>query len=201
MLTQSRIAEGAERFNICNLLVFPRVMSMKRDERAFFDEVYTDSFPVLFRVVLRIAGDEETAEEICHETFIRFYKHSARLPDVTQARYWLLRVGKNLAFNTFKRRGRERTAYQKAWNEPERPQQHADADLLQEETAELVRRAVSRLPKTLRSVIVLKEYGGLSYDEIATSLGISVGNVKVRVHRARERLARELEAEDVHFPE
>mgnify|MGYP006270745275 FL=1 len=176
-------------------------MLMKRDERAFFDEVYTDSFPVLYRVVLRITGDEGTAEEICHEAFIRFYKHSTRLPDVLQARYWLLRVGKNLAFNYSKRQGRERNAYQKAWNEPERPQEHADAGVLQNETAELVRRAVARLPKTLQDVIVLKEYGGLAYDEIADSLGISVGNVKVRVHRARERLARELEAEDVHFPE
>lgn len=176
-------------------------MLMKRDERAFFNEVYRDSFPVLFRVVLRIAGDEGTAEEICHEAFIRFYKHSTRLPDSMQARYWLLRVGKNLAFNYFKRQSRERNANQKVWNEPERPQEHADAEALQNETAALVRRAVARLPKTLQDVIVLKEYGGLSYDEIAGSLGISVGNVKVRVHRARERLARELEAEDVHFPE
>ena len=174
---------------------------MKRDERAFFDAVYTDSFPVLFKVVLRIAGDEDTAEEICHEAFIRFYKNSTRLPDADQARYWLLRVGKNLAFNYSKRQGRERTAYQRVWNEPERPQQTADAAVLQDETTRLVQDAISRLPKTLRDVIVLKEYGDLSYGEIASTLGISVGNVKVRVHRARERLARELEEADVHFPE
>lgn len=174
---------------------------MNRDERRFFDEVYADSFPVVFKVVLRITGDHDAAEEICHEAFIRFFDVSSRIPDTLQARYWLLRVGKNLAFNYTKRLGRERTAYQRAWNEPDAPQHHADEAVLQEETLRTVRGAIARLPKNLRDVIVLKEFGGLSYAEIAGTLGITVGNVKVRVHRARERLAKELEAIDVHFPE
>jgi RNA polymerase sigma factor (sigma-70 family) len=176
-------------------------MTMNRDERSFFDSVYTDSFPLLFKVVYRIVGDEDTAEEICHEAFIRFFEFSTRLPDGDQARYWLLRVGKNLAFNYRKRQGRERTAYQRVWNEPERPSEEADEALLQDETARIVRGAVEKLPGSLRDVIVLKEYGGLSYVEIGETLGISIGNVKVRVHRARERLARMLEEDDVHIPE
>ena len=175
-------------------------MSVTRDERAFFDEVYHDSFPVLYRVVRRITMDEDIAEEICHEAFIRFFDHSARLPDHDQARYWLLRVAKNLAFNFTKRQGRERSAYQRVWNEPAGEPDHADAELLAEETQQLVRAAIERLPRTLRDVIVLKEYGNLSYIEIGETLGISVANVKVRVHRARERLSKELPADDVHFP-
>jgi RNA polymerase sigma-70 factor (ECF subfamily) len=176
-------------------------MIMDRDERAFFDRVYTDSFPVLFRVVFRITGDEDVAEELCHEAFIRLYENSRRLPDTDQARYWLLRVGKNLAFNHSKRRGRERTANQRVYHEPARPVDSADAPMLRRETEQLVRAAVERLPSNLRDVIVLKEYGDLSYVEISRTLKISVGNVKVRVHRARERLARILEEADVHFPE
>jgi len=53
------------------------------------------------------------------------------------------------------------------------------------------------LPKNLREVLVLKEYGDLDYQEIAKILGISVGNVKVRAHRARTRLAVVLEEKGV----
>ncbi len=176
-------------------------MNISRDEQTFFNQVYAAVFPVLFRVVLRIVGDQESAEEICHDTFIRFYQHSSTLPDADQARYWILRVGKNLAFNLTKRRGRERNAFEKAFYEPRKPSRSADLDTLEAEALILVRNAVERLPKTLRDVIVLKEYGDLSYTEIAQVLGISVGNVKVRVHRARERLAALLEEKNVHIPQ
>ena len=173
---------------------------MNRDERAFFDSVYTSTFSTLFKVVHRIVGDHDTAEEICHDAFIRFFQHSATLPDEQQARYWLLRVGKNLAFNFSKRKGRERNAYERVRHEPQRPEESADAPVLFDETTHIVREAINALPRTLRDVIVLKEYGNLSYTEIGRTLGISVGNVKVRVHRARERLARQLEEDDVHIP-
>jgi RNA polymerase sigma factor (sigma-70 family) len=176
-------------------------MMNSRDERSFFNQVYTAVFPVLYRVVLRIVGDQESAEEICHDAFIRFYQHSTSLPDADQARYWILRVGKNLAFNLAKRRGRERNAFEKAFYEPKKPSRPADSDTLEEESLLAVRAAVDRLPRTLRDVIVLKEYGDLPYAEIAQVLGISVANVKVRVYRARERLAKLLEENDVHIPQ
>lgn len=174
---------------------------MSRDEQKFFETVYNDVFPILFRVVYRILGDQESAEEVCHDAFIRFYQHSTSLPDATQARYWILRVGKNLAYNVSKRRGREASANQRSFFEPQRIQEGSDSQVLREETAEIVRAAVEALPETLRDVIVLKEYGGLSTDEIAETLGISVANVKVRVHRGRSRLLKELEEDDVHIPE
>ncbi|POR05499.1 RNA polymerase subunit sigma-24 [Alkalispirochaeta sphaeroplastigenens] len=176
-------------------------MNTSRDEQRFFNQVYASSFPVVFRVVLRIVGDQESAEEICHDAFIKFFQHSRSLPDGDQARYWVIRVAKNLAFNLAKRRGRERTAFERAFFEPQRPSRPADSDTLESESQVLIRQAVNRLPKTLRDVIVLKEYGDLPYTEIARVLGITVSNVKVRVYRARERLASMLEESDVHIPE
>jgi RNA polymerase sigma-70 factor (ECF subfamily) len=63
-----------------------------------------------------------------------------------------------------------------------------------------VQAAIDRLPEKLRTVIVLKEYGNLSYNEIAKTLEITEANVKVRVYRARERLARFLNEGDVYVP-
>lgn len=171
---------------------------MNRDERAFFDHVYRTVFPTLYRVVARIV-DPESAEEVCHEAFLRFYDHSDRLPDAEQAKFWLLRVGKNLAFNVARRKGRERTAMERVFREPRRAEPAADEAVLRSETEVVVRNALEQLPKSLREVIILKEYGDLGYAEIAATLGITVGNVKVRVHRARERLATLLEVDDVHL--
>lgn len=173
---------------------------MSRDERAFFDEVYASVFPTLYRVVFRVVGRTDVAEDVCHDAFVRFFEHSRRLPDAEQARYWMLRVGKNLALNALKRRGRESTAVYRLHHEPGRRAEEADEALLRGETIATVREALLRLPSSLRDVILLKEYGGLAYSEIAQTLGISVANVKVRVHRARERLAGYLEDDDVHVP-
>jgi len=61
--------------------------------------------------------------------------------------------------------------------------------LLKKETSEEVQQALDKLPENLRMVLVLKEYAEMNYKEIGKVLGISEGNVKVRVFRARERLA------------
>jgi RNA polymerase sigma-70 factor (ECF subfamily) len=63
-----------------------------------------------------------------------------------------------------------------------------------------VQEALNILPEKLRIVLVLKEYGNLNYKEIASALDISEGNVKVRVYRARERLARYLKEGDLYVP-
>jgi RNA polymerase sigma-70 factor (ECF subfamily) len=79
--------------------------------------------------------------------------------------------------------------------------ENPEAPLLREETMELVQEALASLPPKLKEVLVLKEYGELNYVEIGKVLGISVANVKVRVHRARERLAKLLEAKNVYRPQ
>jgi len=170
---------------------------MARDGQTFFTKVYDHAFPVVFRVVFRIVNSAEVAEEICHDAFIRFHQRADQLPDVDQATYWLLRVGKNLAFNHSKRQSRERSAYEKIYHEPKSAPETAERPLLRREAAEAVQSALNGLPKNLREVLVLKEFGDLDYQEIAKILGISVGNVKVRAHRARTRLAVVLEEKGV----
>jgi len=166
---------------------------MAENGNDFFTNVYNHAFPVLLRVVFRIVNSQEQAEEICHDAFLRFYQRAESFPDVDQATYWLLRVGKNLAFNASKRQGRERKAYERAVHEPKREQSTADADVLRKESIASVQKALMTLPRNLREVLILKEYGNLDYQEIAGVLRISVGNVKVRAHRARLKLAKALE--------
>jgi RNA polymerase sigma factor (sigma-70 family) len=69
--------------------------------------------------------------------------------------------------------------------------------VIREEERSDVVRALANLPISLRTALVLKEYAGLNYREIGLIMKISEGNVKVRVFRARERLAKELQPEEL----
>ena len=76
-----------------------------------FDVVYETLFPIIYRVSLRVTGDREIAEDLCHEAFIKLMQRSDLLPDLEQSKYWFIRVVKNLSLNHEKRRSREKAAF------------------------------------------------------------------------------------------
>lgn len=154
-----------------------------------FRALYETVFPILFRVAYRIAGSEEAAEDLSQEAFFRLHEKNMVFPNPEEAKYWLIRVVKNAALNYAKRKERERKAYQKAFREDPRETETGEQVLIKGETQTEIQQALEKLPENLRMVLVLKEYGELNYKEIGRTLGISEGNVKVRVFRARERLA------------
>jgi RNA polymerase sigma-70 factor (ECF subfamily) len=155
--------------------------------------VYEALYPILFRVAYRICGNRIEAEDICQEAFIKYFERSEPLPDLEQTKYWLIRVLRNLAFNHEKKRSRESKAYQRLARSSRQYSESGETEVLRQEDRSLVQEALDRLPYKLRSVLVLKEYADLGYREISRILRISEGNVKVRVFRARERLAQLLE--------
>jgi RNA polymerase sigma-70 factor (ECF subfamily) len=110
-------------------------------------------------------------------------------PSQDEATYWLIRVVKNAALNYAKRKQREKRAYQRAFKEDVRKVETGEGDLVKKETKGEVLEALNKLPENLRMVLIFKEYAELNYKEIGRVLGISEGNVKVRIFRARERLA------------
>ena len=154
-----------------------------------FKRLYDSTFQILFRVAYRVTNSSEAAEDLCQESFFRLYEKNMVFPNPDEAKYWLIRVVKNAALNYAKRKDRERKAYQRAFREDHRQQETGEGLLVKKETSQEVQAALKKLPENLRMVLVLKEYAEMNYKEIGRVLGISEGNVKVRVFRARERLA------------
>ena len=172
-------------------------MGTNRIEPGNFEQVYDVVYSLLYRIAFRITGDQDISEDLCQEAFIRYYKRVIPLPDQDQAKYWLIRVVKNLAFNHEKRRGREHQAYYKYSKELVPFVRSGESELLRTESARIVQEALGKLPFNLRTAIVLREYGDLSYREIAKVMGISESNVKVRVFRARGQLKKYLDEEEI----
>ena len=166
-----------------------------------FEEIYDEVYPVLYRVAYRITGEVTSAEDLCQEAFVRYIQRQKPLPSQTQAKYWLIRVVRNLSYNYEKRRGRERRAMDRLLHEPKTRVMSGETELLRKESSKLVQEALLLVPFTLRTALVLREYGEFSYREIAKILHISESNVKVRVFRAREQLKKILDEEDLHVSE
>jgi len=156
---------------------------------AEFRRVYDSAFPILYKVAYRIANSSDAAEDLCQDAFFRLHEKNMVFPSPEEATYWLIRVVKNAALNYAKRKQRERKAYLRAFKEDVRQTETGEGELVKKETKDEVVRALDQLPENLRIVLILKEYAELNYKEIGRTLGISEGNVKVRVFRARERLA------------
>ena len=173
-------------------------MEVKSTNRDDFRKVYDANYTLLMQVVMHIVYNQEIAEDLVQEAFERFYVKNISFPTMDEAKYWLLRVSKNLALNHIRRNKREIQLVEKAKKLPGETVNFFDSckAVIEEEERRNVREAVNSLPENLRSVIQLKEYSGLDYKAIGKVLGISETNVKVRVHRARKKLEEILAAED-----
>jgi RNA polymerase sigma-70 factor (ECF subfamily) len=167
-------------------------------DEADLRKLYDATASMLVRVAYRIAGTEEAAEDIVHESFIRLIEKRIPFATLDDAKFWLIRVVKNGALNYAKRKGREVRAYERWWRGEKAESEAAEQEVLRGESKEEMRRLLDRLPENLKSVLVLKEYGGMNYREIGRVLGITEGNVKVRAFRAREALLSMLEEDGSH---
>ena len=166
-----------------------------------FRAIYEALMPIIYKVAYNIVREGDIAEDICHDSLIKMSEKKMEFPSLDDAKYWLIRVSRNASLNYVKRRGRERKAYAKAFKEDTRKAETGEEVVLKKETVDYVQAAMEKLPKNLRAVLQLKEYGSLNYKEIGSILGISEGNVKVRVFRAREQLAKYMGENDVYMPE
>lgn len=175
-------------------------MEIRSTDKESFTLVYDGCYRVLIRICYHVVYNMDIAEDLVQEAFERFYLKNMTFPSEDEAKYWLIRVVRNLALNHVRRKRRESTMMEKVRQRSSGGANARDAqkELDESETIREVRKAVSGLPENLRMVIILKEYGDLDYKSIGKVLGISEGNVKVRVHRARKKLEETLAGEEAY---
>jgi len=173
-------------------------MEIRSTDRESFRAVYDECYVILMRICYHVVYNVDIAEDLVQEAFERFYVKNMTFPSTDDAKYWLIRVAKNLSLNHVRRNKREINMVEKVKQKPSESIYFKDgsAELMDKETVKEVREAIVNLPDNLKMVILLKEYGDLDYHSISKVLGISESNVKVRVHRARKKLEEALQKED-----
>ncbi len=165
-----------------------------------FRIIYEKIMNIIYRVAYNVTKNREIAEDICHDCLIKMTEKKMIFPSIDDAKYWLIRVVRNASLNYVKKLLREKKAYQKAFKESEKYAIASEEHVLKDETVQRVRGAFEKLPESLKSVLQLKEYTDLNYKEIGAILGITEGNVKIRVFRARKRLSKIIGEDDVYLP-
>jgi len=155
------------------------------DRSAFGDLVHHHRAGVI-NVVYRMCGDAQLAEDAAQEAFIRAWQKLPSYQPRSPFRNWLYRIATNVALDTL-RRERETVDVDKVQLRARTVGPEDSLDKLERE--EFVRNAVLALPAASRAVLVLREYEGLSYRQIAETLGIPIGTVMSRLNYARTHLA------------
>jgi len=165
--------------------------AQKGDRNAFSELVRVHAQGVL-NVVYRMCGDILTAEDAAQETFIRAWQNLPNYRPQMHLRSWLYRIAFNAGMDMLRKNRRIHPD-----NIDEMPLTNGEPGLeslvSQQERANLVQKAISSLPDASRAVLVLREYEGLSYQEISSTLDIPVGTVMSRLNYARKLLKSKLE--------
>lgn len=180
------------------------IARLRAGEMDAFAELVNQYQPMVYSVIRRMVRDEEEARDITQETFLKIYRHFAHFRGESSLKTWVFRVAINQAHNSerwWRRRRRDATS---SLDEPtderqslgaklvsaaETPEAHALAD----ERRRQLERALAGLKKDFRLAVILRDIEGLSYEEIAAILEISVGTVKSRIARGREALRASLQ--------
>lgn len=166
---------------------------------------------MVYSTAVRLLGNNADAEDIAQEVFIKAYEHFPRFENIQNIGGWLKRITINLALNHLSR-------YRAKWlffSEMTAAESSAEFEIeyvdesasLPEENEKrrILDKLLMSLPPKQRVPLVLYHYEGLSYEEIAAHLGVSLGKVKTDIHRGREALKKMIQSrygkEDGIFPE
>ncbi|MDR3563688.1 MAG: sigma-70 family RNA polymerase sigma factor [Negativicutes bacterium] len=174
------------------------------NEKLGFEELYQEFQPRIYRYLTRLVGSDD-AEDLTQEVFIKVNQALPAFRQEAQPSTWLYRIATNAAID----RTRSAAFRQKAAaGEPEaaidmlagqagctgqKPLSTED-EAVRREMNECIRRFITSLPDNYRTVVILSDLEGFKNSEIAAILGLSVDAVKIRLHRAKARLKKELAA-------
>jgi len=160
------------------------LQAQQGDREAFADLVCRHRAGVI-NVVYRMCGDASLAEDAAQAAFMRAWQNLPKFQPRAPFRCWLYRIALNAARDML-RREKPDVAIDDLFLAS--PAEKVEAQVEQQERARRVRQAVLSLPEASRAALVLREYEGLSYQEIAEALEISTGTVMSRLNYARGRL-------------
>lgn len=163
------------------------------DERAFGELVHTFQRPVI-NLAWRLVGSEQAAQDIAQDVFLKAYRELQNFRKDSQLWTWLYRITVNTAIS-YQRKRRWETVFSllesnatRTWQADDHTRPDVEAE--RRDQWDLIQKALQRLPANQRAVVVLHRWEGLSHQEIADILGITVSAVESRIHRAYKNLSR-----------
>ena len=159
-------------------------VSSKPWDEAEFEHLYLAHYEGLARLLVRLLGSAEEAEDVAQESFLRLYRQRFLPGREHNVRAWLYRVATNLAYNTLRGRQRQERRQQAAFLSAQPARQDPSEAAARHEEQERVRQALAGLPSRQAQLLFLY-YSGLSYRELSQALRVAPGSVGTLLARAK----------------
>jgi RNA polymerase sigma-70 factor (ECF subfamily) len=150
----------------------------------------------LYNFAIRLANDPNDAEDLVQDTIVKAYRFFASYERGTNAKAWLFRILKNSYINNYRKQSKQpfQVDYDEisTYYESVRSERSDTTDMEQIMYRELlddeVTRALNKLPEDFRTVVLLCDIEGFTYEEIANMLDVPIGTIRSRLHRGRNLL-------------
>jgi RNA polymerase sigma-70 factor (ECF subfamily) len=177
------------------------VLRVQKGEKAAFDHLVRKYQHKIVQLVNRYVKDPSEAQDVAQETFIKAYRAMAGFRGESAFYTWLYRIAINTAKNYLVSRSRRFYDYEVDVQDAEqvegavqmRSMDTPEQQLLSDEIGVAIKSAIDKLPEDMRIAIMLREFDGLSYEDIATAMDCQVGTVRSRIFRAREAIDKKLQ--------
>jgi len=169
------------------------IVAAQRGDREAFNRLVIEYQNLVYNVAYRVVGDPDAAADATQDAFISAYRAISRFRGGS-FKAWILRIVTNACYDQLRSRKRRPTTSLDSDPELDRHEWLGDRGESPEEHAErrdlgrVIQRGLESLPPPQRAVLVLADVQGMSYEEIAETLGVSLGTVKSRLSRGRGKL-------------
>jgi len=176
------------------------VLRVQKGDKAAFDLLVIKYQHKIVHLVNRYVKDPSEAQDVAQDAFIKAYRALAEFRGESAFYTWLYRIAINTAKNYLLSRSRRHYDYEVDVQDAEQvgdAQQLKDIEtpeelLMNEQVVNVIREAIESLPEEMRIAITLREFEGMSYEDIAETMGCPIGTVRSRIFRAREAIDEKL---------
>ncbi len=164
------------------------VRDFQRGEDLAYAALYNRYKKHIYCFCMKMVGDEDEVKDIVQDVFLKMYEHRMQLSDPSRFRAWLFMIARNQCLTHY-RDHKRLSPLEEEWPthsvlEPQSLSQEVERD----EEVRLVRTFINQLKPEYKEVVVLREYQGLSYEEIAEVVGTTVAAIKAKLFKARKEL-------------
>lgn len=179
---------------------------LRAGDASAFNLLVEERTPDVYALLYRLTEDAEEARDLTQETFLQAFRSIAHFRGEADLRTWLYRIALNQARNRWRWWRRRRRASTVSLDEPDDDGRRPLSERLRDERARdperqalaseresVILAALRTLARPYREAVVLRDIEGLSYEEVAAALEISIGTVKSRLSRGRAELRHKLE--------
>jgi RNA polymerase sigma-70 factor (ECF subfamily) len=142
----------------------------------------------LFRLAMRIVQNREEAEDIVQDTLMKLWSQQAEWAEIQNIETYTLTMCRNLALDRLEKKERQNLTLNEAIHDQADNAPAPDDQLISRQQHDLARQLIDQLPEKQRTTVQLRDIEGMTYQEIADVMGITVADVKVNLFRGRQKL-------------